>query len=131
MTPWPGRKQKAIGNRLSARARHHQSEGSGGPHSAVGPGTQQRVRGAFASLPDGQREVLTLARRGLSYTEIAAALGVPMSTVMAHGLAVVRELRAVIETEPAVAATSRPPLPTWGRALALFRLPVRTDAPAP
>ncbi len=47
--------------------------------------TVVRVREAVASLPDGQRQVLTLVDlEGLSYAEVSEVLGIPMGTVMSR-----------------------------------------------
>ena len=45
----------------------------------------QRVRAAVASLPDGQRQVLTLVDlEGCTYAEVANALQIPIGTVMSR-----------------------------------------------
>jgi RNA polymerase sigma-70 factor (ECF subfamily) len=47
--------------------------------------TVARVRAAVARLPNGQRQVLTLVDlEEFSYAEVAAALGIPIGTVMSR-----------------------------------------------
>ncbi len=59
---------------------HHTPEVNGGEQEII-----LRVRRAIASLPEGQREVITLVDlEGLSYTEVAGTLQVPMGTVMSR-----------------------------------------------
>ncbi|MDQ6648801.1 MAG: hypothetical protein M3Z02_01575 [Actinomycetota bacterium] len=74
--------------------------------------------------------MLELAQRGLSYAEIAAALDVPVHTVLALGLAATRGLLAAVDAEPAVSAVPLPTSARWGRVSALFRLPSRPDSAA-
>jgi RNA polymerase sigma-70 factor (ECF subfamily) len=56
----------------------------------------RRVRTALARIPDGQRQVLLLAYfEGLSQSEIAHRLGIPLGTVKSHarlGLSKMRDL---------------------------------------
>lgn len=59
---------------------------------------QRRVRAALAELPDAQRQVLALAYfRGLSHSQIAAALDVPLGTVKGRIRIGMQKLRAALE----------------------------------
>lgn len=58
---------------------------------------RERVRAALADLPDPQRHVVELAYyRGLSSTEVAEVLGVPVGTVKSRTAAAFRKLREVL-----------------------------------
>jgi RNA polymerase sigma-70 factor (ECF subfamily) len=55
---------------------------------------RDRVRGALAELPEGQREVFILANdQGMKYHDIAAVLGIPEGTVKSRMHHAVRFLR--------------------------------------
>lgn len=61
--------------------------------------TVTRVRAALATLPPKQRAVLALRElEGLSYEEIAAAVGVPVGTVMSRLHAARRQLAEKLRT---------------------------------
>lgn len=58
------------------------------------PKERERVREALGSLPDPQREVLTLMYfDGLSQTQVAAKLGIPLGTVKSRALLAMRKLK--------------------------------------
>lgn len=64
---------------------------------AVKRAEAEGLRATLARLPDGQREVVTLAFYGqLSYTEIAAHLGLPAGTVKGRMRLGLQKLRAAI-----------------------------------
>lgn len=61
---------------------------------------RRRVRAAVAELPDAQKKALGLAYfRGLSHTEIAAALGLPLGTVKTRIRLAMRKLRRLLADE--------------------------------
>ena len=61
-----------------------------------------RVRTAVAALPPGQRQVITLVDlEGLSYTEVANVLKVPIGTVMSRLCRARKALRKVLMTAAA------------------------------
>lgn len=62
-----------------------------------------QVRDALATLPDGHRQVLELAYfGGLTQTEVATRIGVPLGTVKSRTLAAMRRLRdRLTEQDPA------------------------------
>ena len=61
---------------------------------------RHRVRLAVAQLPDTQKEVLGLAYfRGLSHTEIAVALDLPLGTVKTRIRLAMRKLRRSLADE--------------------------------
>ncbi len=66
---------------------------------------RERVRGALAELPEGQREVFVLANdQGMKYHDIAAILGIPEGTVksrMHHAVRFLRDELADLVEEPA------------------------------
>lgn len=63
----------------------------------TGSGDRDRVRLALAELPEPQRRVVELAYyRGLSSTEVAAVLGLPVGTVKSRTAAAFRKLRAAL-----------------------------------
>lgn len=68
------------------------------PHDQVWLGdVRQAVRGACASLPNDQRDVLTLAYfGGLTQSEIAAELGIPLGTVKTRTRAALWKLREML-----------------------------------
>jgi RNA polymerase sigma-70 factor (ECF subfamily) len=56
-----------------------------------------RVRGAIAELPDGQRQVLTLVDlEGFAYNEVAEILSIPIGTVMSRLCRARRTLKALL-----------------------------------
>jgi RNA polymerase sigma-70 factor (ECF subfamily) len=66
-----------------------------------------RVRAAVARLPMGQRQVLTLVDlEELSYAEVAAALGIPIGTVMSRLCRARAALREQLR-QPAAAPVAR------------------------
>jgi RNA polymerase sigma-70 factor, ECF subfamily len=68
-----------------------------GPKMDTGGLDRERVRIAVAELPEPQRAVLELAYyRGLSSTEVAEVLGVPVGTVKSRTAAAFRKLRAAL-----------------------------------
>jgi RNA polymerase sigma-70 factor, ECF subfamily len=59
---------------------------------------QQRVQAALAGLPEEQREVVALAYlEGLSHSEIAARLGMPLGTVKSRMRIAYQKIRTVLE----------------------------------
>lgn len=61
---------------------------------------QQRVRAAVASLPEEQQRALSLAFfEGLSHSEIAAALDLPLGTVKTRIRLAMQKLRQLLEDE--------------------------------
>jgi RNA polymerase sigma-70 factor (ECF subfamily) len=59
---------------------------------------QQRVQAALAGLPDEQKEVVALAYlEGLSHSEIAARLGMPLGTVKSRMRIAYQKIRTVLE----------------------------------
>ncbi|MGH9023765.1 MAG: RNA polymerase sigma factor [Acidimicrobiia bacterium] len=57
-----------------------------------------QVRTALGALPEGQRTVLELAYfGGLSQTQVAERVGIPVGTVKSRTLAAMRRLRALLE----------------------------------
>jgi RNA polymerase sigma-70 factor (ECF subfamily) len=59
---------------------------------------QQRVQGALAALPAEQKEVVALAYlEGLSHSEIAERLGMPLGTVKSRMRAAYRKIRQTLE----------------------------------
>ena len=73
------------------------------PHAAPDQEPRLRlsqIRNAFLSLPDEQREVLHLvAIEGMAYGEAAAALGIPVGTLMSR-LGRARSALRALEGEP-------------------------------
>ena len=68
-----------------------------------------RVRFAVASLPLGQRQVLTLVDLGeLSYIQAADALGIPVGTVMSRLCRARQTLRQRLEEFPATVYELKP-----------------------
>jgi RNA polymerase sigma-70 factor (ECF subfamily) len=60
---------------------------------------QQRVQAALAELPAEQREVVSLAYlEGLSHSEIAGRLGVPLGTVKSRMRIAYQKIRQAVET---------------------------------
>lgn len=60
-----------------------------------------RVTGALARLPEDQRAVVTLAYfEGLSCTEIATRLSIPVGTVKSRTAAALGKMRAQLSAEP-------------------------------
>jgi RNA polymerase sigma-70 factor (ECF subfamily) len=58
----------------------------------------ERVRGALATLPDAERQVLELAYyKGLSQAEIAAALDTPLGTVKSRSRRGLMTLKRALE----------------------------------
>lgn len=65
-----------------------------------GGGTDHRLGAAMEGLTDEQRTVMVLCfGRGLSHTEVAAVLGVPVGTVKSRSHAAMERLRAVLGDE--------------------------------
>jgi RNA polymerase sigma-70 factor (ECF subfamily) len=59
---------------------------------------QQRVQAALAGLPDEQKEVVALAYlEGLSHSEIAARLAMPLGTVKSRMRMAYQKIRVVLE----------------------------------
>lgn len=59
---------------------------------------QQRVQAALAELPDDQREVVSLSfLEGLSHSEIAERLGLPLGTVKSRMRIAYQKVRAALE----------------------------------
>jgi RNA polymerase sigma-70 factor (ECF subfamily) len=59
---------------------------------------QQRVQAALAGLPDEQKDVVALAYlEGLSHSEIAERLGMPLGTVKSRMRIAYQKIRAVLE----------------------------------
>ena len=59
---------------------------------------RQRVQSALAGLPDEQKEVVALAYlEGLSHSEIAARLGMPLGTVKSRMRIAYQKIRTVLE----------------------------------
>lgn len=58
---------------------------------------REHVKSALTSLPEEQRRVIELAYyRGLTQTQVADAMGVPLGTVKSRTLAAMRRLRSVL-----------------------------------
>ena len=69
-----------------------------------------RVRRAVATLPMGQRQVITLVDlEELSYSQTAAALGIPVGTVMSRLCRARRALRERLHEAPASLHMLTPP----------------------
>ena len=67
------------------------------PHIDTGGLDRERVRDALLQLPEAQRAVVELAYyRGLSSTEVAQVLGLPVGTVKSRTAAAFRVLRATL-----------------------------------
>jgi RNA polymerase sigma-70 factor (ECF subfamily) len=77
------------------------SEASGEPlpdEAMAEKETQQRVQAALADLPADQKEVVALAYlEGLSHSEIAARLGMPLGTVKSRMRMAYQKIRAALE----------------------------------
>lgn len=83
------------------------------------------VRQAFMTLPDEQRAVLHLvAIEGLSYQEAAAALGLPVGTVMSRLSRARATLRSMDRPRTAIAVPEQPAPPS-----PRFRVVGGSDAP--
>ncbi len=88
---------------------HPPEEPGGGPLEASGGGPageleraeiRARVAAAIDTLPDGQRETLVLREvEGLSYQEIADALGISKGTVMSRLHYARKKVAALLEAE--------------------------------
>jgi RNA polymerase sigma-70 factor (ECF subfamily) len=62
--------------------------------------TQWRVHRALEDLPESEREVIALAYwRGLSQSEVAAALGIPLGTVKTRTRSALQRLSQILEGE--------------------------------
>jgi RNA polymerase sigma-70 factor, ECF subfamily len=92
---------RAVGARARAgeRAAHEPRATTALDASAAVGGAEEavRVRDALASLPDSEREALSLAYfEGLSQSEIAARTGTPLGTVKTHTRTGLRKLRDLL-----------------------------------
>ena len=68
------------------------------------PKERARIRDALASLPGEQREVLELMYfDGLSQTQVADKLGIPLGTVKSRAVLAIRKLRRRLAECTAVA----------------------------
>jgi RNA polymerase sigma-70 factor, ECF subfamily len=64
------------------------------PDDGQAPRVRARIQQAVAALPEGQREVFTLANhQGMKYQDIANVLGIPEGTVKSRMHSAVRQLR--------------------------------------
>lgn len=73
------------------------------PATAGDEADAQRVHGALAELPDDQRRVLELGYfDGLSCSEMAEQLGVPIGTVKSRLHAALKKLRAAFRVDEAI-----------------------------
>jgi RNA polymerase sigma-70 factor, ECF subfamily len=97
-------RSRALDRQKSARVSKHAGDdsvierfvGEGGEGIEAGP-DQARVRGALESLGDDQRRVVELAYfEGLSCSEIAARISVPIGTVKSRMAAAMSRLREVL-----------------------------------
>src|SRR5262249_20142860 len=67
-------------------------------HAALNGELRSQLAGAIRRLPDGQREVVLLhGMQGLSYSEVAAALGCPVGAVKSRLSTAFRRLRELLE----------------------------------
>ncbi len=92
---------RAVGarGRAGERAGREPQATTAGDASGVVAGAEEavRVRSALASLPDTERETLSLAYfEGLSQSEIAARTGTPLGTVKTHTRTGLRKLRDLL-----------------------------------
>ncbi len=75
-------------------------EGGGAPLTEPEPGGRLDLWEAVAELPARLRDVVRLSvRDGLSYAEIAAALGIPRGTVKSRMFVAVRRLRERLDDD--------------------------------
>ncbi|MFQ5599961.1 MAG: RNA polymerase sigma factor [Candidatus Krumholzibacteriia bacterium] len=92
------RRQTAGGERFEVAAQTVQETAANPEESFEGEETRRRLEKALATLPEEFRVTLTLRTYDeLSYAEIAAALGVPVGTVMSRIHRARRMLRDALE----------------------------------
>lgn len=114
-------RHRRVVARVHEQKAAEQSERAAGSadHEVLHRETAEAVEAAIAELPERCREIFLLSRRQhMSYSEIAAALGISVKTVEVQMWRALRKLRdALSEYLPAVAvvlAASRPWLPPFG-----------------
>jgi len=76
------------------------SDEAGPPERAEQAWTQWRVHRALEELPESEREVIALAYwRGLSQSEVAGRLGIPLGTVKTRTRSALQRLAQILEGE--------------------------------
>lgn len=94
------RVKSAARSRTAAVGENVETAAGSEPATAGEQADAQRVHGALAELPEEQRRVLELGYfAGLSCSEIAESLGVPIGTVKSRLHAALKKLRAAFRVD--------------------------------